>query len=265
MTTNTTNVGSKTPEFDPRVLHNSIYIEETKRVLLEYIEHQSFDKVEYRVEHDNILNKQRAKYRLDVLRKISRLYIPSRDQFVETPLMRAIISDADESVIDWIIYYEFSQNPLIHNLTTNFLFEEYDKGTMYLDTPTVQDYITELRDNHPEINEWGDSIIKEASTRYLSSLKNFGLLRGGQKKEFAVYYIPDEVVAYVYYRIIDNKQPTSEEIVTDPNWKLFLFDEQEARRRLEGISPQYIRYERRGSTERIEPVFTDIWEVIDEF
>jgi len=263
MTPDTNGGGEK--EFNSWIAHNTTYIDETKQILTEYVEHQSFEKLSERVRKDNILNKQTSKYRQDVLREVARLYIPSKEEFVETPLMRAVTSDVDDSVVDWLIYYEFSQNHLLYTLTTKLLYPEYTSGTMYIEAGDVQAFIRQLEDDHSEISEWSQSTIEEASTKYLSALKNFGLLKGVQRKEFAVFYIPDEVIAYSFYRIIGDEQPTVEEIVEHPDWRLFLFDTSEVRRRLEGISPRYIRYERRGSTERIEPEFDNIWEVIDEF
>lgn len=263
MTADTTGGGEE--EFDSWIAHNTTYIDETKQILTEYVEHQSFEKLKERVREDNILNKQTSKYRRDVLREVARIYIPSKEEFVETPLMRAVTSDVDDSVIDWLIYYEFSQNHLLYTLTTELLYPEYTAGTMYIEAGDIQAFIRELENDHPEISEWSQSTIEESSTKYLSALKNFGLLKGVQRKEFAVFYVPDEVIAYVFYQIVGDEQPTVEEIVEHPDWRLFLFDTSEVRRRLEGISPRYIRYERRGSTERIEPEFDNIWEVIDEF
>ncbi|WP_254547345.1 BrxA family protein [Halomarina pelagica] len=252
-------------EFDSWIAHNTTYIEETKQLLAEYVEHQSFEKLKEQVQEENILNKQTSKYRRDVLREVARLYIPSKVEFIETPLMRAVTSDVDDAVKDWLIYYEFSQNHLLYTLTTELLYPEYTAGTMYVEASDIQGFIRQLEDDHPEISEWSQSTVEEASTKYLSALKNFGLLKGVQRKEFAVFYVPDEVIAYVFYQIAGDQQPTVEEIVEHPDWQLFLFDTNEVRRRLEGISPRYIRYERRGSTERIEPEFDNIWEVIDEF
>jgi hypothetical protein len=252
-------------KFDSWIAHNTTYIEETKQILTEYVEHQSFEKLKERVREDNILNKQTSKYRRDVLREVSRLYIPSREEFAETPLMRAITSEIGGSIKDWLIYYEFSKNNLLYTLTTEFLYPEYAAGTMYIEAGDIESFIKQLGNDSPEINEWSQSTIGEASTKYLSALKNFGILKGVQKKEFAVFYVPDEVIAYVFYQIVVDHQPTVDEIVGHPDWQLFLFDNDEVRRRLEGISPRYIRYERRGSTERIEPELDNIWEVIDEF
>lgn len=256
---------SDNEEFDSWIAHNTTYIDETKKILNEYVEHQSYQRLKKHVQEENLLNKQTSKYRRDVLREVSRLYIPSTEEFIETPLMRALNTSIDDSVNDWLIYYEFSQNNLLYTLTTEFLYPQYEAGTMYIKADDVQAFLKKLGEDHPEIKEWSQSTIEETSTKYLSALKNFGLLEGVQKKEFAVFYVPDEVIAYVFYQIINDSVPTVDDIIGHSDWQLFLFDQSEVRRRLEGISPRYIRYERRGSTERIEPEFDDIWGVIDEF
>jgi len=252
-------------EYDSWIAHNTTYIEETKRVLEEYVELQSFEDTKERVIGDNILNKDTNKYRKDVFREIARRYIPHEDQYAETPLMRVLASEVDETIKEWILYYEFSQNQLIHRLTVDFLYEKYTSGSLLIQTPEIREYITKLGKDHPEIQEWSQSTLEEASTKYLSALKNFGVLKGTQKKEFEVFYVPDEAIAYVCYQLYGDDAETVEELVSHPDWRLFLFDEDEVRRRLQGISPRYIRYEKRGSTERIEPVFDDVYEAVDDF
>ncbi len=252
-------------EYDSWIAHNTTYIKETKHVLEEYVKLESFDAVKERVIEKNILNKNTHKYRRDVFREIARRYIPREDEYVETPLMRVLTSVVDDSVKDWILYYEFSQNNLIYRLTVDFLYQKYISGALIIQAPEIRTYITELGKTNPEIQEWSQSTLEEASTKYLSSLKNFGLLKGREEKEFAVFYIPDEAIAYVCYQLYENNLETVKELVSHPDWRLFLFDEDEVRRRLQGISPQYVRYEKRGSTERIEPVFENINEVIDDF
>lgn len=251
--------------YDSWIAHNTTYINETKRILEEYVEHESFDAVRSRVVDDNVLNKDTQKYRRDVFREVARRYIPDESEFVETPLMRVLVSDTDESIKNWILYYEFSQNGLLYRLTVDFLYQKYTGGALFIEASDVREFIAELGTSHPEIDEWSQSTIEEASTKYLSALKNFEILKGSQKKEFAVFYVPDEVIAYVFYRIYEEDEPMKDDLISHSDWRLFLFNEDEVRRRLQGISPRYIRYEKRGSTERIEPVFETISEVIDDF
>lgn len=252
-------------EIESWIAHHATYIDETKQILSEYKRLGSFDAVKDRVVEDNILNKDTDYYRKNIIREVARRYIPDKGSYVETPLIRTITSDASDGVKEWALYYEFSQDPLVNTVTKEFLFQKYKAGTLTLKADDVEAFIDSLAEEHPEIEEWSESTVEEASSKYLSAMKNFGLLTGRQTKEFDVFFVPDEAVAYVLYRLYERGVTAAADLIANDEWRLLLFDEEDVRRRLTDITPRYVTYERRGSTERVEPVFDSIDEVVDEF
>jgi len=49
---------SDNEKFDSWIAHNTTYIDETKQILNEYVEHQSYQTLKKRVQEDNLLNKR---------------------------------------------------------------------------------------------------------------------------------------------------------------------------------------------------------------
>ncbi|WP_262178344.1 DUF1819 family protein [Haloarcula laminariae] len=250
---------------DPAIAHHSTYIEETKQILATYAEVDSFDELEYQVVEENILNKNTDEYRTNILREVARRYIPDTDEYVETPLMQIVTTNLRDDVTDWCLYYEFAQDPFIRIVTVEFLYPEFERGTLTVRATDIVEYIEAIKDDYEDLRDRSESTINEAATKYLTSLRNFNLLEGRQKKEFAVTYVPDEAIAYVVYRLFEKGVTSASGVIEHDDWKLFLMNESEVRRRIRDISPEYVTYDKRGSTERLVRKYDSTEELIDAF
>lgn len=253
------------PSLDPKIAHHSTYIDETKTILSTHAEYESYEELEHQVVEGNILNKNTDEYRTNILREVTRRYIPDKEEYRETPLMQVVNSGVRSDVVDWCLYYEFAQDPFIRLVTTDFLYPEFERGTLAVQAVDIVEFIESIQENYADLRERSESTINEAATKYLTSLRNFGLLEGTQRKEFAVTYIPDETIAYVVYRLFQKGANSASEIIEHEDWKLFLMNESEVQRRIRDISPQYITYEKRGSTERLVRKYDSMENLINAF
>ena len=245
--------------------HHGAYIWETKRVIETYIEAESFEAVQKAVMEDNLLRKSSETYRKGILKEIVRRYGIDTNGFTETPLIRAFRRPIDDSIREWILYYEFSQEPIVTLLTTEFLYPSYHKGILSLRKDDVLDFIVEQEDEFEVIASWSENTRLRVAEHYLAAMKNFGMLEGSTEKEFSYVYPPDELVTYVLYTLFDRGHQNAEEIVQHAHWKLLLLEEADVRERLRGISPARVTYEKRGSVERLDPRYDSLMECVDEF
>lgn len=250
---------------DPKIAHHSTYIEETKRILRTYVECESYEELEHRVVEGNILNKNTDEYRTNILREVTRRHIPDTDEYTETPLMQLMVAGVSSDVTEWCLYYEFAQDPFIRLVTTDFLYPEFERGTLSIQAVDIVDFVKSIQENYADLRDRSESTINEAATKYLTALRNFGLLEGVQRKEFAVTYVPDETIAYVVYRLFQKGVKSPSEIIGHEDWKLFLMNESEVRRRIRDLPSQYLSYEKRGSTERLVRTKDSMEELIDAF
>jgi len=250
---------------DPKIAHHSTYIDETKRILRTYVECESYEELERRVVEENILNKDTDEYRTNILREVTRRHIPDKEEYTETPLMKIMSADVRSDVIDWCLYYEFAQDPFIRLVTLDFLYPEFERGTLSVQATDIVTFIESIQEDYDDLRDRSESTINEAATKYLTALRNYGLLEGTQRKEFAVTYVPDETVAYVVYRLFQKGTKSASVVIEHDDWKLFLMNESEVQRRIRDISPQYVSYEKRGSTERLITKHDSIEDLIDAF
>lgn len=247
------------------IAHHGAYIWETKRVLETYIETESYDAVEDAVLEENLLRKSSESYRRGILREITRRYDIDEDGYTETPLVRVFKRPIGESVQEWILYYEFSQEPVVTLLTTEFLYPSFHGGALTLRKDDVVEFINESEDDFPVISSWSENTRLRVAEHYLAAIKNFGLLEGSKEKEFKYIYPPDELILYVLYSLFDQDVMTADAVVEHPDWKLLLLTPEEVRDRVQDISPTHVTYEKRGSVERLEPVYESLRGCVDEF
>ncbi|QLG49572.1 BrxA family protein [Natrinema halophilum] len=256
---------SEQVSLDPKIAHHSSYIDETKRILRTYVECKSYEELEKRIVDDNILNKDTEEYRTNILREVTRRHVPSKETYRETPLMRIVAANVRSDVTDWCLYYEFAQDPFIRFVTLDFLYPEFERGTLAVQATDIVTFIESIQDDYADLRDRSESTINEAATKYLTALRNYGLLEGTQRKKFAVTYVPDEAVAYVVYRLFQKGAKSASAVIEHDDWKLFLMNESEVQRRIRDISPQYVSYEKRGSTERLITKHDSIVDLIDAF
>jgi len=246
-----------TPELDPKIAHHGAYIDETKLLLREYRRLESFDALKERVVEENILNKSTDYYRKNILREVARRYIPDTETYTTTPLMRVLDANLRDDVENWCLYYEFAQDPFIRLVTIEYLYPEFEKGTLSVRSEEVVEYLEDIQNEYRGMRDRTETTIEEAASKYLAAMKNYGLLEGHQRKEFAITYIPDEAIAYVVYRLFDRGVDTAAGVIEHEDWQLLLLGEEDVRRRLQDISSSYVRYEKLGSTERLERLYDD--------
>lgn len=265
----TTREGAENTEstngLDPKIAHHSTYIDETKRILDTYVESGSYSELKRQVLEENILNKNTDEYRTNVLREITRRHIPDTDECTVTPLMRVVTGNLGTDVVEWCLYYEFAQDPFIYRVTVDFLYPEFERGTLNINSADIVEFLQDIKDEHEELRARSETTIERAASMYLTALRNFDLLEGRRNKEFAVTYVPDKTIAYVVYQLANQGVTAASEVIGHTNWKLFLMDESTVRRRIRNIDSRYVTYEKRGSTERLVRKYDTTEELIHAF
>jgi len=252
-------------ELSASIGRHGAYIWETKRILETYIETQDYEAVRKAVIEENLLRKGSERYRDDILTEIAARYGIDKQKYTETPLIRVFKRPVGESIQEWVLYYEFSQDPLVSLLTTEFLYSEFHMGALTIRKEDVIEFLDQSKSEYPVIESWSENTLLSVAEHYLAAMKNFGLLEGNTQKEFRYVYLPDQVVLYVLYSLFEDGTTAAEDVVEHETWKLLLMDTDDVRDRLHDVSPSHVRYEKRGSVERLERKYESLKECIDEF
>jgi hypothetical protein len=252
-------------ELTSSIGHHGAYIWETKRILEKYIETEDYNAVKEAVLEDNLLRKSSDTYRKSILSEIARRYDIDKEGYTETPLIQVFKRSVSESVCEWILYYEFSQEPLVTLLTTEFLYPSFHSGTLSLEKADVVEFLEDIEPEFSSISSWSENTQRRVAEHYLAAMKNFSILEGDAEKEFKYVYPPDELILYVLYSLFERDVNTADAVINHPDWKILLLTPDDVQDRIQGVSPSYVQYEKRGSVERLEPKYESLMECINEF
>jgi hypothetical protein len=105
---------------------------------------------------------------------------------------------------------------------------------------------------HPEVANWTDSTRRKVAGNVLTTLRDFGLLRGAVKKSIIRPVMPDRTASAVL-RVLVEEGKAGQQVIDDPTWRLFLCREVDVNDVLLRLArQQVVRFERTGGTVLLE-------------
>lgn len=120
-------------------------------------------------------------------------------------------------------YYEASRDDaLLAAFAEGPLFEWYEQGRMGVAIEDVKAWLAELG-RAGEAPAWSENVLTKVGRGLLAALRDFGVLRGGTHKEYAVPRMTPQGFAYVAFR--EHEQgASSRALVTSRVWRRWLLD-----------------------------------------
>jgi hypothetical protein len=95
---------------------------------------------------------------------------------------------------------------------------------------------------------WRESTRRKLARNLLSALRDFGVLEGVQRKKLHPPTVPQRA-AYHLFRLLHEEGLRGQALLAAPDWRLFLWNEEETSRALSRLSLEHpIRFERSGRT-----------------
>lgn len=196
-----------------------------------------------KVVNDNIFDKTSLSLRKKTFNTIKYRFIGNPDVNSEI-LQRIVVSDLDDNIKNYIIYYYFAKSEFIlHDLTCKFLYKLYLEGKSIVTTNDVLLFLEEQSVSfHKEIANWTESSKTHVAQHYLAIMKDFGFLKGSQKKKFDIPFIPTEIVLFILFEKLD-KNMNVKQILNSDDFKLFFLEKEDVIHHFEeGARQGYIRF-----------------------
>lgn len=141
------------------------------------------------------------------------------------------------------LYYAL-RDRLIFDFVTGPISDRWQRQTTSVDR---SDYLTFLdleAETFPEIKKWRESTVKKLAGNTLSSLRDFGLLRGTQTKHIRRVTVAPETVFHLL-AILTAEGLEGKAVLEAPDWRLFLWSEAEVSNALGELAQMnWIRFER---------------------
>lgn len=254
-----------TDRFSANIHNTGALIRESRILIDEYLRVGSIENLRHRALEDNILGKKSRATVKKVLFALNYRYLSLKSkEFIKTPFLKLMGSFLDDYIKNLIMYYHFSiSDRLVYVITSSLLFEKYSEGHIGISKTEIDVFLRELEKTHTEILNWSAQTKQKLIRHYLAALKDFGILSGHHKKEFNRVFVPPEVFFYVFYHLKDQIR-SKEEILDSDDWRLFLLDNSDVNLLLnEGNKLGYVKYETKGSIQRLEFPFSSLEEFVD--
>ena len=212
-------------------------LDETLTVL-SYVEAgESVEAVRRRVLADDLLLKTTLATRQGIWEEIRSRYMS--DGELLPPLARMVVQAPDRITQRLVLFYEYClSEPLLRDTVLGCIYPRYAAGFSGIGKAEIQQFFDEKLPAHPEIATWSPQTRDKVVSNILSILRDFGLLAGTQRKQFARLYVPLPAFVYVLHRRRSQGRITAPAVLNDEVWHLFFLERGDLTPLLEEASAQ---------------------------
>lgn len=209
-----------------------------------------------RVVRENIVGKTSRNRIRDLLSRIFFRRFPGPVANNLHTLLETRLSDRDLHLL--LLYHTALADDLLYDFVTAHLFDLLTRGRVYMDTADGIQFINNLTAQGLITPPWSEQITMKTSRGLLAACRDFGLLEGHNRKQFAHLHLPYSVFLYIAYSLRDRELPASQ-ILSHPDWRLFLLEEDQVERHLLNAHQNGdLRYEAAGGIKRLDWTWHDL-------
>lgn len=131
---------------------------------------------------------------------------------------------------------------------TNMIWTTWQHSSTRLTHRDAMRFVRDLADKDPNANAWSETTKKRLASSLLTSLRDFGLLKGAVTKTIQRPPVALET-AYHLLRILWAEGKSGREIISAPDWRLFLWTETDIVQALAQLDQQgRVQFEKSGQT-----------------
>jgi hypothetical protein len=173
-----------------------------------------------RLRHTNYIGASSETWLRDVAKVINRRFVPDGP---DQPL--ALLAKGGCSLDEWkplLLWHMTRDEFLLRDFLQNWLFPAFEAGAFRVRPEHLYEHLGAIgtRGGATE-HEWTEPTSARVAAGLLKIAGDFGLLRGGNVKEFASYHLPERSFLYLLHALRDSGTSPSR-IATVPDWRMFL-------------------------------------------
>jgi len=136
----------------------------------------------------------------------------------------AFAQDADSAALSTaLLIHVPRQDRLLYDVVQHVVAPRWEAGVTLVTREDVQRYLDDMTPTHPEIERWTHGTRAKLAGNLLSILRDYGLLKGKERKQIVEPVIPDPVVQHLA-RLLRAEGIADGELAHHPDWRLWLWD-----------------------------------------
>jgi hypothetical protein len=198
---------------------------------------------------ENRLHKNSYEMRRKTWLAVNHRYLTVAPQWVGSALMEAASAGSQSPQFISLAYLYFAlRTRLAFLFVTRYIWNQWQAGVTHLTHRDAVGFIYDLAETEPQVQEWREATKKRMASMLLSSLHDFGLLKGVRTR-----YIQRPSIAlttaYHLLCLLHAEGKSGLEIIQDPAWRLFLWRESDVNQALAQLDQAgAVRFEKSGQT-----------------
>lgn len=172
-------------------------------------------------------------------------------------LASASASGANSPEFVSLAYLYFAlRDRLTFDLVTSLIWKRWLVRSLAISSADVVGFLEQAASQHPTVSKWSESTRTKLASSILAALRDFGLLRGIQAKQIQRPVVAPETVFHLLC-ILLAEGCHGRAVIEAPDWRLFLWSEDDAAKALAELAQRrWIRFERGGRTVILELIRT---------
>lgn len=197
----------------------------------------------------NLLHKNSHNRRRVIWLAIYHRYLNPAPQWVGPAMVQAVAYGSHSPEFLSLAYLYFTlRDRFTFECVTGFIWPMWQKGITRLTHRDVMRFMLDLADEDPVVRAWRESTKKNLASTLLSSLRDFGLLKGTATKMIQRPPVALET-AYHLLCILWAEGKSGREIIAAPDWRLFLWSDSDIIQALTVLDQQgRVQFEKSGQT-----------------
>jgi hypothetical protein len=201
----------------------------------------------------SVFHKPSFASRKRILSAIDHRYLNTASECVVQSLVKAARHGVHSVEFISLAYLYFAlRDRLICEFVTGPVWDRWLRKTTALTPNDFLSFLQERSPDYPEIKQWREATKKKLASNALSSLRDFGLLRGVKNKQIQRPAVSPEAVFHLLCILVAEGRESAS-IIEAPDWRLFLFTEPEIARALSDLAQKnWIRFEKSGRAVSLE-------------
>ena len=207
------------------------------------------DQIRDAVLSGSLLTQRSVNSRKGVWDRIHYRYLTHRIDWIISSLIEALELGAHGAEFVSLLYLHYAlRDRLTYDFVTEVLWHKGYQNRPLVPRNDVLDLLDAKALDHPEIARWTETSRVKLAGNMLSSLRDFGVLEGIQKKFFVRPSLPLSTAAHLL-RILIVEGNRGREVLENSTWRLFMLTEQEVAATLANLAREgEIHFEKVGTS-----------------
>lgn len=245
--------------YSSRIIKAGALLADTKTLLAHWDPRASGPENLDRIRRENLFGKASRSRVEDILAIFRQRYLG------EAAVTRALIALVERrfpaAALDRVLYYHAARSDrLLRDTVGDVLVPMMARGVAEIDVMDVRRRLSGWVVEGRTAGRWNEVTTLRVAQGLLSTLRDFGVLRGEVRKRIAPAYLPVEAFAYVAF-YLKQHQPSGAGLIDSPDWTLFFLPREGVERFLfEAHQRGLLEYHAAGSVTRLSFPATDLEE-----